>query len=325
MSGTERLDYLLNLAPVMRKAALDRMSDRQLRALGTHWRLMARPEQLAPEGDWRIWLILAGRGFGKTRAGAEWVREVVKTECTARIALVAASLAEARTVMVEGKSGILAVSPQWQRPDYEPSLRRLIWPNGAIATIYSAGEPQSLRGPQHSHASGPGPKGDLRQRSARSCRRPAALRRRGRGLDAACRSGRRRGLGGRSGPRRRVDRTTRQACVSAGGQLAVRRSARRDASAEPRHRSGAPLPWPCRRCRPVAARSTSKRAPPSPPWFPRSAKRASFRKNRAVARSTHFVALGCRFEPRSCCNPPLSRYFCNSSRLLKLAPPHPGL
>lgn len=95
---------------------------------------------------------MAGRGFGKTRAGAEWTRAIADAEPNARIALVAASLGEARAVMVEGESGLLAVCPPRRRPVFEPSLRRLSWPNGAQAILYSAGEPESLRGPQHSHA-----------------------------------------------------------------------------------------------------------------------------------------------------------------------------
>lgn len=116
------------------------------------WELHARPEQLAPEGDWRTWLVLAGRGFGKTRCGAEWVRHRVEKCGARRVALVAPTAADARDVMVEGESGILAVCPPWNRPVYEPSKRRLTWPNGAIATTYSAEEPERLRGPQHSDA-----------------------------------------------------------------------------------------------------------------------------------------------------------------------------
>ena len=117
-----------------------------------HWDLFARPAQLAPAGRWRVWLVMAGRGFGKTRAGAEWVRAIAEDQPQARIALVSASLAEARAVMVEGESGILACSPPDRRPLFEPSLRRLRFPNGAQAHLYSALEPEALRGPQHSHA-----------------------------------------------------------------------------------------------------------------------------------------------------------------------------
>jgi len=106
---------------------------------------------LPPSGDWRTWLLLAGRGFGKTRSGAEFVRIQIG-EGRRRIALVAPTAADARDVMVEGESGILAVSPPWDMPHYEPSKRRLTWPNGAIATTYSADEPERLRGPQHDAA-----------------------------------------------------------------------------------------------------------------------------------------------------------------------------
>ena len=116
------------------------------------WPVWARPEQLPPVGDWRTWVVLAGRGFGKTRCGAEWVRAQAEADCQARIALVAPTAADARDVMVEGESGLLAISPPWNRPVYEPSKRRLTWSNGAQATTYSADEPDRLRGPQHTHA-----------------------------------------------------------------------------------------------------------------------------------------------------------------------------
>ena len=116
------------------------------------WDIWARPEQRPPAGNWRLWLILAGRGFGKSRTGAEWVRQVARDHPDARIALLGASLVEVRAIMVEGESGILACSPPHCRPVFESSLRRLTWPNGAVAFLYSAAEPESLRGPQHSHA-----------------------------------------------------------------------------------------------------------------------------------------------------------------------------
>jgi predicted phage terminase large subunit-like protein len=122
-------------------------------ALGNSWAAVARPNQLPPLGDWwQIWLLLAGRGFGKTRTLAEWVCEQVASGQASRIALVAATAADARDVLVEGQSGILAVAPPWFRPIYEPSKRRLTWPNDAIATTYSAEEPDRLRGPQHDAA-----------------------------------------------------------------------------------------------------------------------------------------------------------------------------
>jgi len=115
------------------------------------WRFWARPEQIAPSGDWRAWLFLAGRGTGKTRSGAEWVREQVAAG-NGRVALVARTSADVRDVLVEGESGILACCPAATRPRWEPSRRRLTWPNGAIATTYTADEPDQLRGPQHDAA-----------------------------------------------------------------------------------------------------------------------------------------------------------------------------
>jgi phage terminase large subunit-like protein len=153
MGNSRRLAALLALPVAERQAELGRLTARQRSELRWHWRLWARDEQLPPGGDdWRCWLVLAGRGFGKTRAGAEWVRERAIADPMARIALVGASLVEARGVMVEGESGLLAISPPGRRPCFEPSLRRVSWPNGAQALLYSAGEPESLRGPQHSHA-----------------------------------------------------------------------------------------------------------------------------------------------------------------------------
>jgi predicted phage terminase large subunit-like protein len=117
--------------------------------LNWRWRdWWARPNQIAPQGDWATWLILAGRGFGKTRSGAEWTRETWKAGA-GRIALVAETAADARDVLVEGQSGILAISPKAERPLYEPSKRRLTWPNGAMATLYNGTEPDQLRGPEH--------------------------------------------------------------------------------------------------------------------------------------------------------------------------------
>nr|WP_279347278.1 terminase family protein [Govania unica] len=115
---------------------------------------------MAPAGDWFCWLILAGRGFGKTRSGAEWLRGLVEggsplrsaSAAVERIALVAETWSDARDVMVEGESGLLATARPGARPKFEPSKRRLTWPNGAVAQIYSADEPDQLRGPQHSLA-----------------------------------------------------------------------------------------------------------------------------------------------------------------------------
>ena len=131
----------------------DPMSRRAARAMLGDWTQWARPSQLPPpklsDGrDWRVWLLLAGRGFGKTRSGAEFVRGEVMRGAGKRIALVAPTAADARDVMVEGESGLLAIAPPAERPLYEPSKRRLTWPSGAIATLFSADEPERLRGPQ---------------------------------------------------------------------------------------------------------------------------------------------------------------------------------
>ena len=105
------------------------------------WSFWGRPEQQAPVGDdWNIWLVLAGRGFGKTRLASEWVRDQAKYTNTGqrRFALVARTAADVRDVIVEGESGIINVSPPSERPHYEPSKRRLTWPNGNVATLFTA-------------------------------------------------------------------------------------------------------------------------------------------------------------------------------------------
>jgi phage terminase large subunit-like protein len=133
-----------------RAGVLADLSQQDAETLLYDWPLWARPNQIAPAGQWQVWLLLAGRGFGKTRTGAEWTRQEVHK--VGRFALVAPTAADARDVMVEGESGILAISPPWDKPKYEPSKRRLTWPDGAMATLYSADEPERLRGPQHGGA-----------------------------------------------------------------------------------------------------------------------------------------------------------------------------
>ncbi len=113
------------------------------------WLAHARREQLPPPGNWSIWLICAGRGFGKTRAGSEWVRTLAESATVDRIALCGPTAADVRDIMIEGESGILSVCPNHNRPIYESSKRRLTWSNGVIATAFSAEEPDRLRGPQH--------------------------------------------------------------------------------------------------------------------------------------------------------------------------------
>lgn len=138
---------IAELSPDERAAILEGYDVEQLL---WDWEFWARPSQTAPDGDWLVWLIMAGRGFGKSRSGAEWVREQVKytNRGRQRVALVGRTTGDARDVMVEGPSGIMNVSPPSELPDYEPSKRRLTWPSGAVGTTFSADEPSLLRGPE---------------------------------------------------------------------------------------------------------------------------------------------------------------------------------
>ena len=110
------------------------------------WPLWARPNQLEPGGNHRYWLVLAGRGFGKTRAGVEWVRSQIESGKAHRAVVVAPTAADCRDTITEGPSGFLACCPPWNRPTYEPSKRRLTWKSGAQVALYSAEEPDRLRG-----------------------------------------------------------------------------------------------------------------------------------------------------------------------------------
>jgi phage terminase large subunit-like protein len=138
----ERLEYLKALSPEV------------LALLRYQWGFWARPNQLQPPGDWTTWLILAGRGFGKTRTGSETIRDWVCGDSPlsagrcSRIALVAETAPDARDVMVEGPAGLLACHPKDFRPTYYPSKRMVEWPNGAVALMFNAVEPDQLRGPQ---------------------------------------------------------------------------------------------------------------------------------------------------------------------------------
>lgn len=135
-------------------AFLAGLSDAALMALPWLFEFWALPHQLPPEGAWRTWVVMGGRGAGKTRAGAEWVRAQVEGARAAdpgrarRVALVGETIDQAREVMVFGESGILACSPPDRRPVWEATRKRLVWPNGAVAELYSAFDPDSLRGPQ---------------------------------------------------------------------------------------------------------------------------------------------------------------------------------
>lgn len=133
----------------MKQARIQKLSKDEVQALLYDWRFWARPNQLAPINRfWNIWLILAGRGWGKTRTGAEFIRDQIEAGYNGLIHLIAPTAADVRDVMVEGESGLMNISPPWNRPQYEPSKRRLTWPNGATATTFSAEKPDRLRGPQ---------------------------------------------------------------------------------------------------------------------------------------------------------------------------------
>ncbi|MFP5075740.1 DNA-packaging protein [Rhizobium sp. YIM 134829] len=123
--------------------------------LASDWRLCGRPEQRVPKGDWRVFLMMGGRGSGKTRAGAEWVQTLAagpQARPGLRIALVAETLGDAREVMIDGVSGIGQIAPPGRRPKFEASRKRLVWPNGTVAQIFSSEDPESLRGPQFDYA-----------------------------------------------------------------------------------------------------------------------------------------------------------------------------
>jgi phage terminase large subunit-like protein len=113
-----------------------------------NWAACARDSQKLPPGDWQVWLILAGRGFGKTRTGAETIRQWVRDDKCRRIALVADNELDGRQVMIEGVSGLLSVHPPEERPRFFASRRELLWPNGAMGMLFSAEAFERLRGPQ---------------------------------------------------------------------------------------------------------------------------------------------------------------------------------
>ncbi|MGB3314578.1 MAG: terminase family protein, partial [Albidovulum sp.] len=146
--------WLASATPELVDEFLEGLSDEALMALPWLFEFWALPHQLPPSGAWKSWVIMGGRGAGKTRAGAEWVRAQVEGARpldpgrARRVALLGETIDQVREVMVFGESGILACSPPDRRPVWEAGRKRLVWPNGAVAEVYSAFSPDTLRGPQ---------------------------------------------------------------------------------------------------------------------------------------------------------------------------------
>lgn len=143
------LEQLTGLRPGQLGLLMRHLSKKHRRELVERWQGWAQPGQCEPPGDWRIWMIRAGRGFGKTRAGAEWISEWARMMPGARIALVAANDADGLRVMIEGPSGLLAVARSDETPRWIGGRRELHFESGAVATLYSAAAAENLRGPEH--------------------------------------------------------------------------------------------------------------------------------------------------------------------------------
>ncbi|MBL8568745.1 MAG: DNA-packaging protein [Phreatobacter sp.] len=148
--GLKRLRRSLSRA---RPETLAALAEDEIVRLRAFWPAFARREQMPPPGRWRVWAFVGGRGAGKTRAGAEWVHGIVHGRDgfgpqAGRIALVGETIDQVREVMVEGVSGLRASGFPAERPRFEPSRRRLVWPNGAVAHGFSSEDPEALRGPQ---------------------------------------------------------------------------------------------------------------------------------------------------------------------------------
>lgn len=139
---------LLALPRSERDEVLRAMSVDDRRRLHYDWRFWRRPNQATPDGLWRYWFLLAGRGYGKSRVGAETVRDEVKQGRARMIALVGRTLADVRDTMILGPAGILKRTPEEDRPTWIPARRTLEWPNGAVAHVFTSEEPDQLRGPE---------------------------------------------------------------------------------------------------------------------------------------------------------------------------------
>lgn len=155
LEGAQRLFAWLRRATREKlRRFISKLTQVDVLAIDAWFELWAHASQLPPsDSGWRTWLMLAGRGFGKTRAGAEWIEGLANARPGVRIALVGATIAEARRIMVEGTSGLLKVAAlHGRRVQWEPSLGRLRWPNGSEAQLFSGAHADGLRGPEHDFA-----------------------------------------------------------------------------------------------------------------------------------------------------------------------------
>ena len=156
--GLSLAERVAALQPAARKKLLDGLTDEQVEDLLFDWGFWARPEQMMPPGDWLVWLIMTGRGWGKTRSGGEAIR-TWESEGYKRFILVARTVPDMRKVMITGESGLLSLYPDRDRPQYEPSKTMITWPrsgskkygaqkSSAVAELFTADEPDQMRGPQ---------------------------------------------------------------------------------------------------------------------------------------------------------------------------------
>lgn len=159
--GAALIETLARLSPAQRMIVLNGLTVGQTTELQERWYGWAHAGQIAPPGDWRVWLIRAGRGFGKTRAGAEWVSEWARSDGHARIALVGATADDVAKVMIEGPSGVIAVARSGETVTWRPSAGEVTFHSGAKGFVYSAEAPDKLRGPEHHAACRAGTEGNL--------------------------------------------------------------------------------------------------------------------------------------------------------------------
>jgi phage terminase large subunit-like protein len=138
---------LAELPESERLALLSGLTKAQLEELQYYWPFWARDDQLPPPGNWRTWLMLGGRGAGKTRSACEWVRAEIEAGKRCQVGIIGPTADAVRRTQIEGPSGLLSVCPPWNRPTYEPSTRRVTWESGAVCHLFSAEEPDRLRGP----------------------------------------------------------------------------------------------------------------------------------------------------------------------------------